>query len=176
MNRNERLLKDGHLGIEPVEFYGPSDHLPDLGNVGVFSNFSAHTVRLVNPWTGLPEVYATGEHRFQAMKAITQEDHDYVAASDNPGQSKKRGRQIHLRSGWGSSYGDLCWYVMTEVTLAKAIQHPEVGIILASTSGRPIWEDSPTDDIWGIRFEGDYRGKNLLGNAWEQVRAIMGMT
>lgn len=54
----ERVLADGFGTREPVVFYG-----------GNGSNFSRHKVRLLNPFTGRPFDYPTGEHRFQAMKA-----------------------------------------------------------------------------------------------------------
>lgn len=41
---------------------------------------------------------------------------------------------------------------------------------------RRIYEDSPTDDIWGWRFQQSYTGKNLLGRCWMDVREVLKWT
>jgi ribA/ribD-fused uncharacterized protein len=165
MNRNERLIAEGYDPevVVPELFYRSST----LG-----SNFSPHSVKMLNPWTSSPTVYRTCEHRYQAMKATTLADHDYVNAANRPIDSKNRGREIQLREGWGEHYGDFCWYVMFEVVLAKTLQHAEVRRWLKSTGDRPIYEDSPTDDIWGWRYGNDHRGRNLLGRSWMQIRGV----
>jgi ribA/ribD-fused uncharacterized protein len=168
MNREQRLEADGYAGIEPVLFYRSKT----LG-----SNFSPHRVRYLDPWEGKPRVYKTCEHRYQAMKATTAKDHEYVCGyledpNNTPLSSKGRGREIKLREGWGEHYGDFCWYVMFEVVLGKTLQHAEVQRWLRSTGDRPIYEDSPVDDIWGWRYRDDYRGRNLLGRCWMQVRGV----
>ena len=168
MERTERLAIDGYgPDVEPVLFYDARDEW------GVFSNFSRHPVVMPHPFTGKTVGYLTAEHRFQAMKATNREAHDYVAAAAGPGDSKHKGREILLRDGWGGNYGDLCWYVMFEVVLAKAFQHDEMMDALMLTGTRPIYEDSPVDDIWGWRFRNDYRGKNLLGRVLMQVRDVV---
>jgi ribA/ribD-fused uncharacterized protein len=170
VTREERLKQDGVEG-EPVLFYYPNQRY------GVFSNFSKHPVKLPSPWTGEMLEYETSEHRYQAMKATTAADHDFVFESDGPGESKKRGgpRGIKLRPDWGSTHKDLCYYVMLEVILAKARQHTEFMHALDASRVRSahIYEDSPTDDIWGWRYRNDYRGQNLLGRAIMQVREIL---
>lgn len=169
MTREERLKADGYEGVEPVEFYSARDEY------GAFSNFSPHPVVMINPWTGRYQRYSTIEHRFQAMKATNLRDHGWVVEAPSSGDAKLRGGPggISLREGWGSSYGDLCWYVMHEAVLAKAMQHPKIAELLLSTGDRPIWEDSPVDDIWGIRYEQSYTGKNLLGECWMDVRNLL---
>lgn len=166
MNREDRLAADGFAGIEPILFYSKRTK---------GSNFSPHAVRLLDPWTGKSRVYQTGEHRYQAMKSRDQEGHDYVAAASSAFESKKRGHEITLRDGWSGpttdpTYGSFAWYSMWEVVMAKTIQHYDVREWLLLSDGRPIYEDSPTDDIWGWRCAEDYRGKNLLGRCWMQVR------
>jgi ribA/ribD-fused uncharacterized protein len=165
------LIADGYgdRDVEPVLFYHAT------GRYGAFSNFSGHTVELQVPSQKRRRVYATGEHRFQAMKAITVKDHTWVAKAISAFDAKKRGgpRGIELRDGWGNDYGDLCWYVMLELVIAKAQQHPEVLRLLRRTGDRPIYEDSPTDDIWGWRYREDYRGKNLLGRCWMTARDLL---
>lgn len=166
MNLQERIVADGYEGEEPILFYHPKDEF------GFFSNFSRHSVPCRNPWTDKPQMYRTGEHRYQAMKAMSENNHDWVALAPGAFEAKERGgpRGIELRAGWGESYGDLCYYVMLELCTAKAHQYDHIFNALDNSGDRPIYEDSPTDDIWGVRFQQDYRGKNLLGRCWMQVR------
>lgn len=166
MNREERLKQDGVLG-EPVLFYGPRSA------DGEGSNFSPHSIILPHPFTKRWTKYQTGEHRYQAMKATTEEEHDYVNRAFSPGQAKHRGREVLLRPGWGSDYGDYCWYVMFEVVLYKTRQNAAIEQWLRETADRHIYEDSPTDDIWGWRYAQDHRGKNLLGRCWMDVRSLL---
>src|SRR5690242_13489439 len=133
MNAEERLYLDG--AEDPILFYKSSNPY------GCFSNFSRHDVTLPNPWTGLPLSYPTGEHRYQAMKADNETDHDYVLFNDDPGGAQRRGRQVSLRKGWGERQGDLCWFVMTEVVTAKALQHLRVAEELIATGDSWIYED-----------------------------------
>lgn len=115
----------------------------------------------------------TREHRFQAMKGTNQKDHDYVAGSSGPGEAKRRGRAIWLRPDWGNDINQVCWYVMMEGVLATVMQHDDVAQGLEDTGERVIYEDSPTDDIWGWRKDGNHEGRNLLGLAWMQARLVV---
>lgn len=168
MNKQQRLEHDGAL--DPILFYHQGH------DWGVFSNFSHHPVVLPHPWTGVPTFHLTSEHRYQAMKATCHEDYDYVLAAENATESKARGGRftgIPLRSDWGDKYHDLCYYVMFEVVFAKAIQVPEMADALVDSQDRSLYEDSPTDDIWGWRNRNDYRGRNLLGQALMEVRSLI---
>lgn len=164
MNRQERMEKDG-LTEEPIEFYGRNcEHY-------YFSNFAPLGLWLPHPFTDELTWYATGEHAFQARKAWTAEEHDHVNEADTPLESKKRGRAVALREGWDSKHlKPLCYYAMLEVTWTKAMEHAHIQKALLDSDERAIWEDSPTDDIWGIRYRDDYRGRNLLGRAWMETR------
>lgn len=166
MNKAERLQLDGDP--EPILFYDAAD------DYGQFSNFSPHAVWLPDPW--LPGAqgrqYKTGEHRFQAMKAIRKEDHDFVADAGGPALAKQRGRSIYLREDWGDSQGTICWWVMLETIMAKVQQHDDIWDLLMFSENHWIYEDSPRDDIWGWRFGQSYAGKNLLGLCWMHVREI----
>jgi len=166
MDRSERIRKDG-LIEDPVEFYSTR------GEYGYMPNFSRHKIILPHPFTGKMITYNDGETRFQAMKATNAGDHDLIVATGRPREAKQIGREIRLRPGWGSSYGDLCWYVMAELIVAKSMQHPQIQESLLATGERAIWEDSPKDNIWGIRKAADYTGKNLLGRAWMYSRHIL---
>lgn len=165
MNIQDRLIQDGTDEEHAIMFYGQRNlH-------GWLSNFSPHPITLHHPFTGIPTVYRTTEHRYQAMKATNAKDHDYVNAVDRPSYTKDRGRSILLRPEWGDDYYDYCWFVMYECLVAKVTQHPALRVALNRfrDNGMFLYEDSPTDDIWGVRYSRDYRGKNLLGRCWMQV-------
>jgi len=165
MNRAQRIKADG-LKVEPIEFFVPRKPY------GFMSSFSRHPVKLIHPFTGKLVEHETGEHRFQAMKATSEKDYDLILNADGPTEAKDLGRSIDLRAGWGSEYGSLCWYVMCETVIAKAQQHPNLLKQLLATGDRALWEDSPVDDIWGIRHHSNYRGKNLLGRSWMYARMV----
>lgn len=169
MNKKERLVVDGNQGMNPILFYKPYDRW------GEFSQFSRHSIWLINPWTGELECYASGEHRFQALKATSERGHDYIRDAITPGAAKSRGGpgKTNLRKDWGNNIGCVCWYAMLEVCIAKTMQHVDVADALACTHDLAIYEDSEVDDIWGWRYRNDYRGKNLLGKCWMQTRQLL---
>src|SRR3954447_6940839 len=101
----ERVEFDGFGDAEPVLFYKPNHEY------GCFSNFSDHMIGLPSIWTGKRCAYATGEHRYQAMKADNYAEHELVVETNKPYQAKAKGGVVSLRDGWGNDYGDLCWYV-----------------------------------------------------------------
>ena len=165
MTKEERLIRDGGPeNYDPVLFYGKDD----LG-----SNFSAHVLQMFNPFTGELVRYQTGEHRFQAMKAMNNADHEFVRNTPTPAGAKLAGRSIDLRPGWGGNVGDLCWYVMMETVMEKTLQHEDVRDWLECTDRRTIYEDSPTDLVWGWRQGENYSGRNLLGLCWMETRRIL---
>lgn len=171
MDRAERLARDGWRDgdPEPVLFYAPRD------KNGIGSNFSRHGLWMPHPFTGEMAWYDSGEHRFQAMKGRTLIDHEHVRTAGSPTEAKNRGgpQGIELRAGWGNRYGALCWYAMLEVVMAKVEQHAAARMWAVGTGRALIYEDSAVDDIWGWRYRNDYRGKNLLGQCWMDVRRFV---
>ncbi len=171
MTREERLRADGYdpETVEPVLFFGPDDEC------WWASNFSPWTVTLPNPWE--PEIlvtHPTGEHPFQAGKATTRQEWEYVAGLWPEGKpiaaytAKKRGKRVDpLRAGWDEW---VAYALMVRIVRAKALDHWDVREALLATGDRPMYEDSPVDDIWGWRFRNNYGGKNQLGKAWMAVR------
>lgn len=172
MTADERLKADGYEYVEPVLFYKGYGE-----EYSCFSNFSPHAVEMPDPFTGAVEYYMTTEHRFQAMKSSTAAVHTQIRLASSAGVSKdlgsRRNKELVLRDGWGENYGDLCWYVMLECLIAKAIQNDDVFSSLMGTGERPLYEDSPVDDKWGWRYQSNHSGKNLLGRCWMDVRDIL---
>lgn len=137
------------MSTSPIYFYG-----------GPFSNFAPSVFAAKDRW-GRPRWYKTVEHYFQAAKATTPEDHDYVVSAEKARQAKNRGREIKLRSGWD----DMSYDVMLEGLRCK-FALPDYKRQLLATGDRELREDSPTDFIWGYRNN----GLNLLGKALMQIR------
>jgi ribA/ribD-fused uncharacterized protein len=144
---------------EGVSFYG-----------GPFSNFCYSPIKLDHPFPdsdGEQCIYPTVEHRFQAMKATNRKDHDMIAVRDTPGAAKRKGRAIKIRDCW-----DLISYeVMVEALRAK-FADPWFAEWLLATEDEYIYEDSPTDAIWGLwnSKEKAWTGQNKLGEALMQIR------
>lgn len=164
-----RVEADGFGNSTPILFYRTRD------DYGWMSSFAKFSIWLPHPYTGVSTLYLTREHRYQAMKGDMSKDHDYVNDAGTAGEAKTRGGPggIDLRPGWGETYGELCWYVMLESVMAMVYQHSYIRTALDATKLRPIYEDSPTDDIWGVRHRNDYRGRNLLGRCWMTTRNVI---
>lgn len=165
MTKEERLDKD--RAVDPIFFFGTT------GEYGWCSNFAKIPVVMFQPFTGELVYYLTREHRFQAMKATSFADHEYVRNQPTAWESKDAGRSILLRDGWGNNYGDLCWYVMYETLLESATQESTIYNGLKKSIGQTMYENSPVDDIWGWRYQNIYSGKNLLGICWMEVRRVL---
>lgn len=134
---------------------------------GVYSNFELSPFQARQPFSGEWVSYLTNEHFFQAHKAITSEDHEYVRAAEKPAEAKTRGRAIELRPGWD----ELAFGVMLEGLRLKFARPPRRTTLMSSFP-RVICEDSRRDFLWGCRDgRGGYSGENLLGQALMQVRA-----
>lgn len=138
------------MSDSPIYFYG-----------GPFSNFVGYPIALPNQW-GKETTYLTVEHYFQAQKATTQSEHDYVNEAKSPSEAKRRGQNIRLRWDWD----DVRYRIMLRGLWVKFC-NPEYRGYLLDTGDRELREDSPTDFIWGCRND----GQNLLGKALMEVRA-----
>lgn len=126
-----------------------------------------------NGWRGQPErvaygaEYRTVEHFFQASKALDYDDHEWVRDAWRPQEAKQRGRKVDLRSDWDDVKLD---YMLVGLR-AKFAAGSLLANMLLATGDRFIAEDSPTDDVWGIRDrDGGFTGENLLGKALMMVR------
>jgi len=146
---------------EGLSFYG-----------GPFSNFTYSPIRLPHPFP-LEEdeqcIYPTVEHRFQAMKGNDREEHDRIAVRGTPATAKRAGRLVKLDlAAWDARSYD----VMVEALRAK-FADPWFEEWLLATEEKYIYEDSPTDAVWGLWNEKEkaWTGKNQLGEGLMQVRA-----
>lgn len=155
---------------DAVYFYG-----------GPFSNFVGGPFEITAPHLWLPAPhrytasYLTIEHFFQASKAETLSSHEFVRQAEGPWEAKAAGRSVPMREDWDAPHADYdgnpVKYGYMLIGLRVKFAQPEFRDQLLATGNRQIAEDSPTDDIWGIRDKrGGLTGQNLLGRALMQVR------
>ena len=139
---------------EPIFFWKQKDEF------GAFSNFFLFPILIDG------KSWPTVEHYFQAMKTLDEGVRESIRLARTPGQSKKMGRLVDLRSDWEAEKFE----VMLKALRVKFSQEPLKGLLL-STGERAIYEDSPYDKIWGTGELGQVgTGQNLLGKALMEVR------
>ena len=107
--------------------------------------------------------YPSAEHAFQAAKCwdVLKRDQFLVGS---PGQAKRLGRRVRLRSDWEQ----VKYRIMAEVVLAKFMQNPELKEKLFATEGEELIEGNTWNDTyWGV-----CRGRceNKLGGILMRIR------
>jgi ribA/ribD-fused uncharacterized protein len=171
----DRMDYDGFTTrcVDPVLFYSHKD----WGSNFFPEPFELEcTVALFMPWATDRSLdtrtimVKSGEHAFQAAKASSRDAFIHILAAESCAQAKSRGRKTLLRPDWE----DVKYDVMVEVVRSK-FSPEHMRRKLMRTGKRPIYENSPTDDIWGVKRAlplGRYLfdGQNLLGKALMQVR------
>ena len=141
--------------FEPVFFYAGDNEFH------CFSNFYRCNIMIDG------KKWATTEHYFQAMKAASEPDQEVIRLAASPGLAKGLAQKLVIdREAWDKIKFD----VMLKCLRIKFDQ-PGLKTILLKTETRPIYEDSPSDKIWGTgTLKGTGPGRNLLGLALMQVR------
>lgn len=125
---------------------------------GWMSNFARYPIEV----DGL--VWPTSEHYYQAQKTtdfILQEE---IRQTSRPGDSKRLGAKLPIRSDWNQVKDD----IMRKVVKAKFVQHPDLKEMLLGTGDAILIEHTENDRYWGDG--GDGSGKNMLGKVLMEVR------
>ncbi|MFG1806678.1 NADAR family protein [Streptomyces sp. NPDC049040] len=132
------------------------------------------------PFTVDGVTYASAEHWMMAGKARLFGDAEAerrAVAAVHPKAAKDVGRLVR-------GFDDAVWArerfaLVTEGSVHKFSQHPELRDFLLGTGGRVLVEASPLDRVWGIGLAADderaadparWRGLNLLGFALMDAR------
>lgn len=136
------------------------------GDKSVFSNFVSSPMEI----DGI--MFPTSEHAYQAMKTLKRDERLMIAAKKTPGEAKRAGRSVTLRSDWEN----VKIYVMTAIVFLKFAKNKHYAQALLETGDDEIIEDARRwDDCeWGIGREG--KGRNLLGICLMVVRNILAGT
>lgn len=136
--------------------------------------------------------YAGEKHRFfcteqafmwaKAMKFGDTATAAKILAADAPALCKAYGREVenYVEGEWEA----VRYEIMRDVNFEKYRQNPDLRekLLDPKFDGKTFVEASPTDKIWGVGLEQDnpaiddernWRGRNLLGKAITEVRAVL---
>lgn len=118
------------------EFEGPNEYR-------FLSNFYVG-----RPIDAFGRTYRSGEHMFQAFKAVNQQDHDRINAAGTPAEAKQAGKHyLHLRPDWERIKYD----VMRLVLAAKFTPGREECALLLATGDALLVEGTTWGDrVWGV--------------------------
>lgn len=124
--------------------------------------------------------FTTAEHYMMWRKARLFGDEEAaqrIVVAGHPRQAKMLGRRV--RGFDEQTWADQRLTIVTEASLAKFGQRPELRDFLVGTGERILVEASPTDRVWGIGLAAtdertadpaQWRGLNLLGFALMAAR------
>ena len=116
-------------------------------------------------------VYASSEHLYQANKALSANEHRWVAEAPTPAGAKKRGRRVQLVPDWER----IKLAVMYTAVRAKFDQNPDLAKDLLDTGVEEIVEANAWRDCyWGVD-ERTGQGSNWLGRILMLVRSEIAM-
>ncbi len=137
---------------EGIYFYTPKYYALD--------NFAAFQVEI---WGS---IFATSEHAYQWKKydGSAPEIAEQILNATSP-NAVKNISDVH-KSEVDPDFDKLA--VMEEILRTKLAQHDKVRRVLVETGKKTIYENSPTDNYWGI---GDGSGQNVLGELWMKLRS-----
>ncbi len=150
MMRAERYWDDNAI----ASFTGPNRYL---------SNFDVSEVE----FEGMK--YPTVEHAFQAAKTLDSFERERVLKAPTPGQAKRIGRLVTLRSDWE----DVKIEVMEDLVYKKFSTHKDIQKKLLLTKDRELIEGNDWGDtFWGkVQVaSGALEGENHLGKILMRVR------
>ena len=128
------------------------------GKYAFLSNFYEHPINEGSL------TFPTNEHYFQAMKTLDLTERIAIARAGTPGQSKRMGRSVKLRSDWE----DIKLSVM-ETALRLKFADPELAAMLKATGDEELVEGNWWNDtFWGVC---NGVGENNLGKLLMKIRA-----
>lgn len=108
-------------------------------------------------------IYPTVEHFFQAKKSVILKERELISKADTPGQAKRMGRKVQLRSDWE----DIKLLVM-EDALRRKFSKQRFKVALLATGDEELVESN----YWGDTFWGVCNGigENNLGKLLMKIR------
>lgn len=97
------------------------------------------------PWLD-GAIAPTREHSFQACKAVSPDQARWVLDAPDPGEAKKRGRQVRAWLNWDQIRRE----VMLDLILGQLGSQPPFRVMLAGTAGETLVEGNHWGDVyWG---------------------------
>ena len=117
-------------------------------------------------------VYPTNEHFFQAMKTLDNDERRQIANCLTPGQAKRMGRRVALRSDWESVKEDVMF-----LGLCLKFADEQLADWLLETGDEELVEGTTWhDNEWGncsCPKCANIEGKNKLGKLLMRVRDMI---
>lgn len=111
--------------------------------------------------------YPTSEHAYQAYKTLDLEKRKGIANLNAPGESKKAGKNLDIRSDWEK----IKLSVMEMVLKAKFSYNSDLLMKLLYTNDKILIEGNTWNDIfWGVNIQTG-KGKNNLGKLLMKIRS-----
>lgn len=120
-----------------------------------------------SPVIGLDGVtYPTVEHAFQVAKTDDPNEREAIRNTSTPGQAKRLGRKVTLRSNWNGFRIE----VMKTLVTRKFSSSSSLQTQLLATGDETLQEGNTWGDrFWGVDLSTG-EGKNWLGQILMQVR------
>jgi ribA/ribD-fused uncharacterized protein len=107
--------------------------------------------------------YSSVEHAYQAAKTLDEHYRARIRHTATPGDAKRLGRRIFLRSDWKQAKVG----VMFELLRQKFAEEPLRGRLLATGDEELVEGNEWGDTFWGVCGG---RGENMLGMLLMRVR------
>ncbi len=110
--------------------------------------------------------FATSEHAYVACKMDNEKRRMYIATMQTPGEAKRYGQTVDIRSDWDEVRQSCMW----DVLYAKFTLNPELKEKLLATGDRELIEGNwHRDTYWGVcKRSGE--GENHLGRMLMELR------
>lgn len=138
------------------------------GKHGFLSNFWPAKVHF-GTWE-----YPTVEHAYQAAKTMDLDDRKRIQEARSPGEAKRMGRAVHLRSGWEFMKVRMMYDLVRE-----KFEPADLRKLLEDTDDQMLIEGNDWNDtfwgkikVYGTEGETGYRGENYLGRILMNVRKV----
>jgi len=109
--------------------------------------------------------YKSSEHAYQAAKCLSQIEAELIRNSQTPGEAKKKGRVVRIRSDW-----DKVKLEVMEEILEYKFAVPSLKTKLLATGNSFLQEGNYwNDEFWGVNLKNG-RGENHLGKILMRIR------
>jgi ribA/ribD-fused uncharacterized protein len=129
-----------------------------VGEYRFLSNFSPSLITI----DGLD--YPTVEHAFQALKTENATEREIVRTARTPGQAKKLGRRVTLRTDWNTVRVGVMKMLLEKKFSDKVLRAE----LLATDDAELVEGNYWNDTFWGV-CRG--RGENWLGKLLMEIRS-----
>jgi N-glycosidase YbiA len=107
--------------------------------------------------------YPSSEHAYQAHKTLDHRAREAMAALSTPGDAKRAGKVLDLRTDWER----VKKAVMLQVVLVKFMKHADLAKLLVATGDASLQEGNHWhDNFWGVCRCAQPTGQGLSYLGW----------